>query len=319
MESDPPTASRVVAVINGKGGVGKTSVVANVGGLLALAGYRTLLIDLDPQGNLGEDLGITAASDGGQALARAVQYDAPLTPVEGVRDNLDICPAGEHLDDLAAALAGRIRRQGGEGSLALAHALAPVQDRYDIVLIDCPPGDAVLQSLALAAATWVLIPIKTDASSRKGLREVARRFSEARQVNPTLELLGVVLFGVATGATRIRDRARTLVAEDLGGAAPIFTTTIRHVEAAAADARERGELAHELEQTAAHAPSWWQRRRGVSAGPVVAASASSLAGDYQQLAQELVAAIAAAENIAADLTAPVSGAGLSGRVGEQSA
>ncbi len=106
----------------------------------------------------------------------------------------------------------------------------------------------------------------------------------------------MVLFGVATGATRIRERARELVAADLGGVAPILTATIRHVEAAATDGRERGELAHELEQTAAAGPTWWQRRRGAKAGPVVAASATSLAGDYQLLAQELVATLTAAEN-----------------------
>lgn len=287
--------NRTVAVINGKGGVGKTSIVANVGGLLALAGYHVLLIDLDPQGNLGEDLGFTAVADDGEALARAVQFDGPLEPMLNIRPNLDVCCAGEHLDDLAAAMAGRIRRQGGDGALALARSLEPVSANYDVVLIDCPPGDALLQTLALAAARWVLVPTKTDASSRKGLREVARRFTDARQLNPQLALLGVVLFGVATGATRVKERARELVAADLGGAAPIFTASIRHVEAAATDARERGELAHELEQVAAAGPTWWQRRRGATAAPVIAASASSLAGDYQTLAQEVVAAIVAAE------------------------
>ena len=291
--------ARTVAVINGKGGVGKTSIVANVGGLLALAGYQVLLIDLDPQGNLGEDLGFTAVSDHGESLTRAVQFGGPLVPMKGVRPDLDVCPAGEHLDDLASAVAGRIRRQGGEGALALANSLRTIAGDYDIVLIDCPPGDATLQTLALAAARWVLVPTKTDASSRKGLREVARRFTEARQLNPQLQLLGVVLFGVATGATRVKERARDLVAVDLGGAAPILTASIRHVEAAATDARERGELAHELERTAAAGPTWWQRRRGATAGPVIAASASSLAGDYQALAQELVATVVAAEKLLA--------------------
>jgi chromosome partitioning protein len=288
--------ARTVAVINGKGGVGKTSIVANVGGLLALAGYRVLLVDLDPQGNLGEDLGFTAASDGGAALARAVLYGEPLKPVLGVRSGLDVCPAGEHLDELAAAMAARVRRDGDGGSLSLARSLSAIAAEYDVILLDCPPGDAVIQALALGAARWVVIPTKTDASSRKGLREVARRFVEARTINPELRLLGVVLFGVGAGASRVRDRARELVEADLGGVAPVLDATIRHVEAAAADARERGELAHEMEATAAAGPKWWERRRGLKAGPVIAASATSLAADYQSLAHEIVNTLVTAEN-----------------------
>lgn len=293
MTAHPP--ARTLAVINGKGGVGKTSTVANVGGLLALSGYRVLLVDLDPQGNLAEDLGYTATSDNGAALARAVQYGETVQPVQGVRSNLDVCPAGEHLEDLAAAITARVRREGVAGNLSLATSLEGVAGNYDLVLIDCPPGDAVLQSLALGAARWVLIPTKTDASSRKGLREVARRFTEARTTNPALRLLGVVLFDVGAGASRIRARAQELVEADLGGAAPVLCSTIRHVEAAAADARERGELAHEMEVSAANAPKWWERLRGAENGPVIARSATSLAADYHSLAQELVAAINTAE------------------------
>lgn len=290
--------ARTVAVINGKGGVGKTSIVANVGGLLAMSGYRVLLVDLDPQGNLGEDLGFTARSDDGAALARSVLYGEPLQPLMNVRDRLDVCPAGEHLDELAAAMGARLRRDGDSGSLSLARSLSGVAAEYDLILLDCPPGDAVIQGLALGAARWVLIPTKTDASSRKGLREVARRFMEARTINPELRLLGVVLFGVGAGASRVRDRARELVAADLGGAAPVLNVTIRHVEAAAADARERGQLAHEMEASAAAGPKWWERRRGVKTGPVIAASATSLAADYEALAQEIVAALIGAETSA---------------------
>ncbi len=121
---------------------------------------------------------------------------------------------------------------------------------------------------------------------------------EARTINPELRLLGVVLFGVGAGASRVRDRARELVAADLGGAAPVLNVTIRHVEAAAADARERGQLAHEMEASASAGPKWWERRRGVKTGPVIAASATSLAADYEALAQEIVAALIGAETSA---------------------
>ncbi len=296
---DRTNLARVVAVTNGKGGVGKTSVTANLAGLLAAAGYRVLAVDLDPQGNLAEDLGYADRSDDGHALHTSLLTGHALAPVVGIRPSLDVCPGGDATADLAAALTSRLQRQGGDATLALATSLAPTATDYDIVLLDCPPALETMQALALTAARWVLIPAKTDSSSRKGLREVARRFVAAREVNPYLEVLGIVLFGVGASATRVRARAHDHIAEDLGGAVPILTSTIRHLEAAATDARERGQLAHELEAVAAEGPTWWELRRGAAPGERVAASASTLAGDYQALAEEVVGLLATAENEAA--------------------
>lgn len=105
---------------------------------------------------------------------------------------------------------------------ALAIALSEVAPRYDLVLIDCPPGLETLQQAALAAARWALILVKTDASSRKGLRDVARRLDTVVDVNPDLDLLGVVLFGVSRGATRVIESARAAIIADLGDGAPVL-------------------------------------------------------------------------------------------------
>jgi len=89
-----PALGRVVAVVNGKGGVGKTTITANVGGLLASSGYRVLLVDLDPQGNLGEELGYTGhpSDDRGRALAQALVFGGSLVPEADVRQGLErIC------------------------------------------------------------------------------------------------------------------------------------------------------------------------------------------------------------------------------------
>lgn len=292
--------SRVIAVANGKGGVGKTSTSVNLAVLLALAEYRVLLIDWDPQGNTAEDLGTTASSDEGAGLARAVLYGAPLEPVLGVRPNLDVCPAGTRLAEVAAAIDVRARQDRATAYLALAESLEQVADRYDVILIDCPPGEAVLQRIALSAARWVLVPTKTDASSRKGLRLLAEMFTAAREVNPSLELLGVFLFGVTVSATRVRESARVMLEADLGGVAPVLQSTIRHVEAAAVDERNRGEVAHELEQAVTDNPKWWRLRQGEKGGPVVASSSSSLAAEYQALAEEVVGLLTAAEEAEAD-------------------
>lgn len=297
-EIDRQALARTIAVINGKGGVGKTSVTANLCGLYAAAGYRVLAIDLDPQGNLGNDLGYLGAglSDEGLGLQQAAATGVPLIPLKDVRRNLDVVPGGEQLHDLAAILQSRrLTGRGGVESLAL--SIAAVSGGYDLVLIDCPPGSDVLQAGALNAAHFVLIPTKTDDASRAGLREVARRFTLARATNPTLVLLGVVLFGVNTSARRVTSSARDYLTADLGGAAPVLDATIRHVEAAAVDARGRGQLVHELERDVHASPKWYERLRNPGAqtsGPL-ATSAVGLAEDYQHLAEEVLAQIGVAE------------------------
>ncbi len=298
----PPDRTRLrrtIAVINGKGGVGKTSIVANIGGLLAAAEYRVLLVDLDPQGNLGEDLGYAGAGlgDDGRGLFLSVSTGTPLQPLRNVRPGLDVIPGGEELNDLAATLYARRQRNAANAAAALATTLATVAGDYDLVLLDCPPGQDVLQEAALVAARWVLIPTRTDASSRKGLREVGRRFLNARTTNPHLELLGVVLFGVTSAAKRITAQARADLNTDLGGVAPLFQTAIRYVEAAAVDARNRGQLVHELERDVLKGPKWYELlRSGTSKGTALAASAGTLAADYQALAEEVLTRLVDAES-----------------------
>lgn len=301
--------SRVVAVVNGKGGVGKTTITANVGGMLAAGGSRVLLVDMDPQGNLGEELGYTdtAVDDDGLQLAQALAFPnprSPLVPAVGVRSNLDVLVGGSQLDMAAAGLTMRAHKDPHGAKTALAEVLTGLLDDYDLVLIDCPPGQETLQQAALAAARWAMIPVKTDASSRKGLRDVARRLDAVVDINPDLDLLGVVLFGVNRSARRVSDTARTAIAADLGSTEVLFDTAIRHAEATAQETRERGLLAYELEEAVAAAPKWWERRRAGAGGPVVqegprSRSATGVAEDFQALGQEIIARIAAREAVAA--------------------
>src|SRR5664279_73931 len=288
---DRAALRRTVAVVNGKGGVGKTSITANLAGLYAAAGYRVLAVDLDPQGNLGNDLGYLGAglSDDGAAFQMAATVGAAPTPVRDVRPNLDVVPGGEQLHDLAAVLQSR-RLTGRGGVESLAASLGAVAGGYDLVLL----------AGALAAARWVLVPSKTDDASRAGLREVARRFVAARQTNPELTLIGVVLFGVNPSARRVVAQARETLVQDLGGAAPVLDAVIRHVEAAAVDARGRGQLVHELERDVHTAPKWYERLRHPDQGRLepLASSAGPLAEDYQRLAEEVLARIVAVEQTA---------------------
>ncbi len=312
--------SRVIAVINVKGGVGKTTVAANLGGLLAASGYRVLLVDLDPQGNLGEELGYsgTEVDDGGRALALSMTTGAPLVPVPDVRPGLDVVTGGPELDPAAAHLVLAAQADPQAAKRSLIGLLGETAPDYDVVLLDCPPGQEPLQQAALAAARWALIPVKTDASSRKGLRDVARRLDTVLDLNPDLDLLGVLLFGVNRGAHRVIESARAAVAEDLGDDAPVLRTTIRHVEAAAQEARDRGLLVHELEEAVMAAPAWWQIRRGTPAGDGPRSrSVLGLAEDFQALGSEVIERIGAAEQAEEAASAGDVRAAAPGRPGAQ--
>jgi cellulose biosynthesis protein BcsQ len=289
---------RCVAVMNGKGGVGKTSIVANVGALAAAAGYRVLLVDLDPQGNLGEDLGYTGTDtdDEGRALLTAVASGQPAAVSGAVRDRLDVIAGGVHTEELEGVLGLRRQRNAGAALDAVRAVLEPLSADYDLILLDCPPGGASLQDAALGASRWLIIPSKTDASSRKGMRTIARRFVDAKNAGASVDLLGVVLFGVSSSATSVREQARTDLVTDLGGVAPVFASVIRHSEASARAARRDGRVCFELEVAAANQPAWWERLRTPTIDlREVPASVTGLAGDYQRLAEEILSSIATTE------------------------
>lgn len=297
---------QAISVINGKGGTGKTSIVANLAGLYAAADYRVLAVDLDPQGNLGRDLGYVDVSDAGQSLFSAVMTPGatPLVPLRDVRPGLDVICGGEYIEDLSSALAARNQR-GKETTRAVRDQLAPLAGDYDLILLDCPPGNRPLQQQALAVAHYALIPTRSDDASLDGLVRVAELFAAARETtNPGIELLGVVLFGIGSRARRIAESARSAVTRDLGDPTLVFDTEIRHVEGPAQDCRRLGRLVHEIEAELPDAQrarfAWLRARRGqgsgrhrpdpesVAAAANLAASAPHLAGDYQRLAEELL-------------------------------
>ena len=293
---------RVVAIANGKGGVGKTSLTAGLAGLVAGAGYRVLTVDADPQGNLRRDLGYAEAD--GKGLALAIQHGSELQPLRDVRTNLDCITGGPALFDVPATYISRKAR--GEDLTGLRAALAnirpdaPAHADYDLILVDTPPGEPVIQDLVFHAADYLIIPTRSDDASLDGLVAVARRFAAARTTNPALTLLGVLLFGVRQGSTRLRDSVREALEDTLEGAAPVFDTSIRYLESAAVDMRRHGLLPHELEEGQIKARSLRLKRlrAGKKAGgadDLLSRDASGLAGDYTALAREVLQAIVAVE------------------------
>lgn len=292
--------ARVIAVINRKGGVGKTSITANVGGIVAAAGTRVLIIDLDSQGNLGEDLGYsqTEQDDRGKNLSNAIiDGDEELTPIT-VRENLDVIPGGHRLQMVSGFLASNAG-QIGNSHEQLAQAIAAVADNYGLILIDCPPGDSNIQLQALTAARWLVIPTQPDAGSIQGLVHVAQLIQGVRANNPGLELLGVTLFPVPSNASKIRAEARKTLTGILGDSANVFETSIRQAMAAAVDARSRGQLVFELARDAEQQDPFEFKKAlepGEGRTKKLAGSASPLAADYVNLTREILQTLEARES-----------------------
>lgn len=292
---------RVVAIANAKGGVGKTSITAGLAGLAARAGYRVLTVDADPQGNLSLDLGYPI--DDGRALSLAIERGQRLSPLRGVRPNLDCVPGGAALFEIPATYFAKLAR--GEAMTGLRAALdalspeGPVKE-YDLILIDTPPGEPVLQELVFNASDYLIIPTRSDEASLDGLVTVAHRFAATRHTNPNLRLLGVLLFGVRHGSLRLRDGVRESLEEALEGAASVFHTAIRYHESAAVDMRRNGLLPYELEKR--HAGDQKVRlarlRDGVrarSSNALLSRDATGLSTDYAALAKEVIDTIASLE------------------------
>lgn len=288
---------RLVTIANGKGGVGKTSVATNLAGLAAAADQPTLFIDLDTQGDGGDDLGYNwrDQSDEGQHLVGALLGGRELTPfLRQVRPNLDVIPGGEALEDLSAALAGRTQRYKPIQHL-LADALAPIVADYALIVVDTPPKTPTLLQLALGAARWIVIPTRSDRSSIKGLQRLATQIGDALQHNPDLQILGAALFASSSSAKVVRREAQQDISDVLGAHAPLFETVVRYAEKSAVKAREEGLLIHELAEQVEDAEPFWIALRDGRRPERKADSAPSLAEDYALLCHEIITRIASAE------------------------
>lgn len=231
-------AKAIIAVINQKGGVGKTTTAINLAAYLGRAGRSVLVVDADPQGNSTSGLGLDKHG------LDATLYDVLFSRAEvanSIRptnsDKVFIIPSNANLAAAEFELAGEVGRE-----LKLRQVLAHID--YDYILIDCPPSLGLLSINALAAASEVLIPVQTEYYAMEGLSLLLDTIQKVKAaLNPNLNLLGIVLT-MFDRRTSLAAQVEAEVKKHFG--TKVFTTVIpRNVRLAEAPSFGRSIIEHD--------------------------------------------------------------------------
>ena len=203
---------RVIAIANQKGGVGKTTTTVNLGACLAELGFKTLVIDLDPQGNASTGLGIENRGLE-TSMYHVIMHEVPLEDCiepSAVR-NLFVAPASLDLAGAEIELVPAFSREN-----RLRRAIEAVLDVYDYVLIDCPPSLGLLTVNGLNAAHEVLVPIQCEYYALEGLGQLLRNVDLVkRNLNPTLDVSTIVCV-MYDARTKLSDQVVKEVREHFG-------------------------------------------------------------------------------------------------------
>jgi len=186
--------SRIIAVTNQKGGVGKTTTAINVAASIALADQRVLLVDIDPQANLTSGMGLRGQTAPGGTIYHALTamddgLDAAALVLATSVHGLSIVPADLNLTGAEIELVSLPSRE-----FRLRRLLDPLRDRFDYIFVDCPPSLGLLTLNALVAADAVIIPLPCEYFALEGLADLVATIRRVRAaLNPTLDIEGVLL------------------------------------------------------------------------------------------------------------------------------
>lgn len=222
-----PKKATVIAVVNQKGGTGKTTTCENLGVGLALEGKRVLLVDTDPQASLTVSLGNPYPDNLSPTLSDMMEkiiMEKPITLGEGIlhhAEGVDLMPANIELSGLEVSLVNAISRE-----TVLRQYLDTVKQNYDFILLDCMPSLGMLTVNALAAADNVLIPVQAAYLPAKGLEQLLETINKVRrQINPKLKIEGILLTMV-DGRTNYSKEISNLIRESYGGKLKVYKTDI---------------------------------------------------------------------------------------------
>jgi chromosome partitioning protein len=240
-QSDP--AGRTIAVVNQKGGVGKTTTAVSLASALAVANYATLLVDLDPQANATAGLSPEGTQREGGTIYEVLAEGQPVAEClrETTVAGLTLVPGNPDLVGVEVDLATTSSREG-----RLRDVLAPLRGgRFRYVVIDCPPSLGLLTLNALVAADGALIPLQCEYFALEGLAQLVRTLDVVRtRANPGLEIEGIV-FTLFDGRTTLTAQVRAEVERYFKG--QVFTTVIpRNVRLSEAPSHGRSILQYDL-------------------------------------------------------------------------
>ncbi len=217
----------VMAVVNQKGGTGKTMTCENLGIGLAMERKKVLLVDTDPQGSLTISLGNPVPEKLSPTLSdimAKVISDQPIAENEGIihhSEKIDLMPANIELSGMEVSLVNAMSRE-----TILKQYLETVKTNYDFILLDCMPSLGMLTVNALAAADNVIIPVQAAYLPAKGLELLLQTISKVRrQINPKLKIEGILLTMVDSRTNYAKDIS-SLIRENYGGKIKVYKTDI---------------------------------------------------------------------------------------------